>query len=277
MEEMTSDQAVEVQRRQHIMRLWKAWRAAASALGRQDPIAVALETTYKEAWQKQVAQAPLLRQLMETTKKQKEVQTQLDTISRDKAVFDNELRRWMDKKDALCRHEAALEEALTYYSAEATKLEQEMVMKDPATGQPSGDALSSRHSSDLTDSQEDEEFHSVEVEEEPEAAGAGTVITVGDTDRSRSPLTVGNGRVRATWVAIRCMLNGNGDNERGCWWLRRRHQMSLLPMGRAGEGAAEAADSSGFLSPMVPSSWLVNIAAQVVLPFEVVWGVCLKP
>ena len=92
MEEM-SDQAVEVQRRQHIMRLWKAWRAAASALGRQDPIAVALEKTYKEAWQKQVAQAPLLRQLMETTKKQKEVQTQLDTISRDKAVFDNELRR----------------------------------------------------------------------------------------------------------------------------------------------------------------------------------------
>ena len=71
MEKMTSDQAVEVQRRQHIMRLWKAWRAAASALGRQDPIAVALETTYKEAWQKQVAQAPLLRQLMETTKKQK--------------------------------------------------------------------------------------------------------------------------------------------------------------------------------------------------------------
>ena len=100
----------------------------------------------------------------------------------------------MDKKDALCRHEAEFEEALTYHSAEATKLEQEMVMKDPATRQPSGDALSSRHSSDLTDSQEEEEFHSVEVEEEPAAAGAGTVITVGDIDRSRSPLSVGNGR-----------------------------------------------------------------------------------
>ena len=174
------------------MRLWKAWKAAASALGRQDPIAVALETTYKEAWQKQVAQAPLLRQLMETTKKQKEVQTQLDTISRDKAVFDNELRRWMDKKDGLCRYEAELEEALTYHSAEATKLEQQVVR------QPSGDALSSRHSSDLTDSQEEEEFHSVEVEEEPEAAGAGTVITVGDKDRSRSPSLWARAGVRAT-------------------------------------------------------------------------------